>query len=78
MSTTIAPTTLDLREYASPLPVVKTAQAIRTMPPGELIEVLATDPASVADFRSWCRATGNHLIAWSREDGVFSFLIRRR
>jgi tRNA 2-thiouridine synthesizing protein A len=40
--------------------------------------VLATDRASVADFQAYCRETGHALLAWSEENGVFSFVIRRR
>ena len=40
--------------------------------------VLATDRASVADFQAFCRETGHALVAWSEENGVFSFVIRRR
>ena len=39
--------TLDARGLSCPMPIVKTAQAIKTMAPGALIEVLATDPGSV-------------------------------
>lgn len=77
MSVTVA-RTLDLKQYACPLPVVKTAQAMRELVTGDLVEVLATDPGSVADFTAWCKATGNHLVAWSREEGIYRFLIRKR
>jgi len=36
------------------------------------------DLASVADFQAYCRETGHALLAWSEENGVFSFVIRRR
>ena len=42
------------------------------------LRVLATDRASVADFQAFCRETGHALLAWSEENGVFSFVIRRR
>jgi tRNA 2-thiouridine synthesizing protein A len=44
------------------MPIVKTAQAIKTVARGALIEVLATDPGSVKDFAAWSRATGNELV----------------
>ena len=43
----------------------RTAQAVKTLPPGALIEVLATDPGSVKDFAAWCRSTGNELVEQS-------------
>ena len=36
--------TLDLKGLSCPLPIVKTAQAIRELQSGDLIEALATDP----------------------------------
>ena len=39
--------TLDLKGLSCPLPIAKTAQAIRDLQPGELIESLATDPGAV-------------------------------
>jgi tRNA 2-thiouridine synthesizing protein A len=77
MSVTVT-RSLDLKGYACPLPIVKTARAMKELQPGDLVEVLATDPGSVPDFEAWCRSTGNQLVAWSREDGVYKFLLRKR
>jgi tRNA 2-thiouridine synthesizing protein A len=71
-------TTLDLKGLACPLPIAKTAQAIRQLRPGGLIESLATDPGSVADFAAWAKATGNVLVQQSVEDGVFRFVIQKK
>ena len=60
--------TLDLKGLSCPLPIVKTAQAIRELRSGDLIEALATDPGSVADFEAWCTTTGNELVEQSETD----------
>jgi tRNA 2-thiouridine synthesizing protein A len=70
--------TLDARGLSCPLPIVKTAQAIKTMAPGARIEVLATDPGSVKDFAAWSRTTGNELIEQTADGGVFRFVLRRK
>ncbi len=77
MSTTIAQT-LDLKGLSCPLPIVKTAMAIKALQSGELLEALATDPGSVPDFAAWCRSTGNELVEQTTDDGVFRFVIRKR
>jgi tRNA 2-thiouridine synthesizing protein A len=77
MSQTIAKT-LDLRGLACPLPIAKTAIAIRELQSGELLEAFATDPGSVPDFNAWAKTTGNELIEQTGEDGEFRFLIRKR
>ena len=76
MSQTIAKT-LDLRGLACPLPIAKTAIAIRELQPGELLEAFATDPGSVPDFNAWSTTTGNELVEQTEEEGIFRFLIRK-
>jgi tRNA 2-thiouridine synthesizing protein A len=70
--------TLDARGLSCPMPIVKTAQAIKTIPSGGLIEVLATDPGSVKDFAAWSRTTGNELVEQTTDGGVFRFVLRRK
>ena len=70
--------TLDLKGLSCPLPIVKTAQAIRELASGELIEALATDPGSVADFAAWSTSTGNALVEQTTADGVYRFVIRKK
>ena len=77
MSTAIS-VHLDLTGLTCPIPIVKTAKAVKELQPGELIEALATDPGSVADFAAWCRSTGNELVEQSEQDGVYRFVIRKR
>jgi len=77
MSQTIVQT-LDLKGLSCPLPIVKTAKAIKELKPGELLEALATDPGSVPDFNAWCTSTGNALVEASEQDGVFRFVIRKK
>ena len=69
---------LDARGMSCPMPIVKTAQAIRTVPSGGLIEVVATDPGSVKDFEAWSRTTGNELIERSEGGGEYRFVLRRK
>ena len=71
-------TTLDARGLKCPMPIVKTAQAIRTVVSGELLEVLATDPGSTADIAAWSRSTGNELVEQTIQDGVYRFVLRRK
>jgi len=70
--------TLDLKGLSCPLPIVKTAQAMKELESGELVEALATDPGSVPDFTAWCRSTGNELVEHTKENDVFRFLIRKK
>lgn len=77
MSTTIA-VTLDLKGLSCPMPIVKTAKAMKDLAPGDVIEAFATDLGSVPDFFAWCRATGNQLLEQDVHDGVYRFVIRKK
>jgi tRNA 2-thiouridine synthesizing protein A len=70
-------TTVDAKGLSCPMPIVKTAQAVKTVPAGELIEVLATDPGSVKDFAAWTRSTGNAIVEQTEADGIYRFVIKR-
>ncbi len=71
-------TLLDVKGMNCPLPVLRANRALRGLAAGDKLRVLATDRASVADFRAFCRETGHTLVSFSEEAGVFSFTIRRR
>lgn len=70
--------TVDAKGLSCPMPIVKTAQAVKQVASGALIEVLATDPGSTKDFDAWARSTGNALIESSAEGGVFRFVFRKK
>jgi tRNA 2-thiouridine synthesizing protein A len=72
------PTTLDAKGMNCPLPILKTKRALKDIALGDTIRVVATDPGSVKDFDAFCRTTGNELLESNQNDGVYSFLIRKR
>ena len=76
-SAPVADQVLDCRGLACPLPVVKTAQAIKNLSPGQVLELLATDPGVEPDMRAWSSRTGNELLGISKQADVFHILIRR-
>ena len=67
---------VDARGLSCPMPIVKTAMAVKTAPSGSLIEVFATDPGSQRDFVAWCRSTGHDLVEHATVGTSFRFLIR--
>lgn len=73
----MADVTLDAKGLKCPLPILRTKKALKDVPTGGTLEVLATDPGAVADFQAFCRTTGNTLAEHSAAEGVYRFLIRR-
>jgi tRNA 2-thiouridine synthesizing protein A len=69
--------TLDAKGLNCPLPILKARKALKDVPPGEILEVLSTDPGSVADFQAFCRQTGNELMESTTDESVYRFLIKR-
>jgi tRNA 2-thiouridine synthesizing protein A len=64
---------IDCLGQRCPLPVIALAKRIRDVEVGEVIRVLADDPAAANDLRAWCRMTGHEFVA---QDGT-SFDVRR-
>ena len=71
------PALLDARGLKCPLPVLRARRAMKTVEPGGLLEVRATDPDSVKDFAAFCETTGHALVESREEGGVFIFHIRK-
>jgi tRNA 2-thiouridine synthesizing protein A len=69
---------VDARGLSCPMPIVRTAQAVKPLPSGALVEVLATDPGAQRDFVAWCRSTGHELVERTSEGAVHRFVIRRK
>jgi tRNA 2-thiouridine synthesizing protein A len=73
----MADKTIDAKGVNCPIPILKAKKGIAEVPSGGTLEVLATDPGSVADFQAFCRTTGNELVEQSESGGVYRFLIKR-
>jgi tRNA 2-thiouridine synthesizing protein A len=69
---------VDASGLSCPMPIVRTAQAMKTVSTGDLVEVIATDPGSVKDFDAWSKSTGNALVAQDAVGGKFRFVLRRK
>ena len=54
--------TLDCRGQRCPLPVIALAKRIRTVDVGEIVRVLADDPAAANDIPAWCRMKGHEYL----------------
>lgn len=68
---------LDCLGLFCPMPVLRTREALRTMAPGQVLEVTSDDPASEADMRSWVARTGHDLLEIDKRGAVFRFIVRK-
>jgi len=60
------------------MPIVKLSQEILKVKQGEVIEMLTTDPGSLADVPSWAKATGNAVLESKQESGLIHFFVKRQ
>lgn len=71
------PSVLDTKGLRCPLPVLRARKALKSLAPGSVLEIHATDPGAVADFKAFCETTGDTLLASDESAGVFIFRIRK-
>ena len=69
---------LDTRGLSCPMPLVRTTQAMAGLLSGQLLEVIAYSPKSVAEYRAWSKSTGHPLVESSSEGGVYRFVLRKK
>ena len=72
----MADVTLDAKGLNCPLPILKAKKAMKDVPAGGTLEVLSTDPGSVADFEAFCKTTGNELVETGQDGDVYRFVIK--
>jgi tRNA 2-thiouridine synthesizing protein A len=69
---------VDCTGVRCPVPVIRLAQAIREVAPGEVVRLLADDPAALADVPAWCRMRDQELVRVDQaDDRVATFDVRR-
>lgn len=77
-ATTRPDSTLDATGLLCPLPVLKARRALKAVPAGGILEVLATDPGATKDFEHFCQTTGCTLVdAGEQQGGILRFLLRK-
>jgi tRNA 2-thiouridine synthesizing protein A len=70
-------TTLDLTGLKCPLPALKTRKALKSVAPGDFLEVHCTDPLSVIDIPNLIRETGDKVEIAERGETRIVFLIEK-
>lgn len=60
-----------------PRPLLEVHKAMRNLPSGAVLEVVADDPAFRLDIEAWCRRTGNPLVDLHRAADRTTAVIRK-
>ncbi len=70
--------TLDCRGLSCPMPIIKLAKAMKDLQPGQVLELIGTDPGSKADVPAWCNKTGNEFLSIEEGEGENKFYIKKK
>lgn len=73
----MAQTKLDLTGLKCPLPALKTRKALKSLDPGDRLEVHCTDPLSVIDIPNLIRETGDRIEITEHAERRIVFLIEK-
>lgn len=68
---------LDARGLYCPEPVMLLHKKVRELPPGALLEVLATDPSTTRDIPKFCHFLGHELLDSAQDGELYRYRIRK-
>lgn len=69
---------LDASGLLCPLPVLKARKRLQAMQPGQVLRMLATDPAAIIDVPHFCAESGHELLQAREEGDTQIYLIRHK
>ncbi|MCK0716357.1 MULTISPECIES: sulfurtransferase TusA [Chromohalobacter] len=67
---------LDTSGLYCPEPIMMMHNRVRDMQVGQLLEVIATDPATTRDVPKFCTFLGHELVSQHQQDDYYRYVIR--
>ncbi|WP_417253832.1 sulfurtransferase TusA family protein [Celeribacter sp.] len=68
---------LDAVGLICPLPVLKARKRLLAMETGQVLRLLASDPAAVIDVPHFCQEAGHHYLSMQDDGETQAYLIKR-
>jgi len=68
---------LDCIGLYCPIPVFRTKEEVDKLSVGQILEVIADDPAAEEDIKYWAKNAGQEVLKVQVEKGKIRFLIRK-
>lgn len=68
---------LDASGLSCPMPLLKAKLELNRLSGGAVLKVVATDPGSQRDFRSFARLAGHELLHEEVEAGIYRYWLRK-
>ncbi|WP_120501511.1 sulfurtransferase TusA family protein [Roseovarius sp. EL26] len=69
--------TIDARGLLCPLPVLKLQKRLKALESGNILELIADDPAAVIDVPHYCNESGNELVKTEERAGSNAYFVRK-
>ncbi|MHA2061449.1 MAG: sulfurtransferase TusA family protein [Candidatus Sifarchaeia archaeon] len=69
---------LDCRGLYCPEPIFRTREEINKLESGQILKVIADDPAAYEDLQRWAKNTGNELIDLRKDKYEVIALIKKK
>ena len=76
-STKGAHRSLDCIGLYCPMPILKTREEMDKLTVGEVLEVLADDPAAEEDIKAWAKRAGQKILKIEKADEGMRFIIQK-
>jgi tRNA 2-thiouridine synthesizing protein A len=67
---------LDTFGLLCPIPIVKTAERVKTLKPGTVLEVISTDSGVVPDMQNWCRGHRHDYLGHRRNGRAYHVFLK--
>ena len=68
---------LDCIGLYCPMPIIKTAEKIKQLKPGEVLEVVADDKGIKLDMSAWCETTGHEFLGVDEEGNEIKVYVKK-
>lgn len=68
---------LDCFGLLCPMPIIKTAQKIKELQIGQVLEIISTDEGIKTDLPAWCNATGQEFLGVEKEGDLYKGYVKK-
>ena len=72
-----ADVTIDCLGLYCPMPIIKTAEKMKELELGMILEVIADDEGIVEDMPNWCKMTGQQFLSVEKHDDEFKAYVKK-
>ena len=69
--------TIDCLGLYCPMPIIKTAEKIRDVSIGQILEIISDDNGIVEDMPSWCKTTGQEFLGIEKDDEDYKVYVKK-